>query len=215
MKTVLLTGFEPFGGDSINPSWEVVRQYQYRRIDTADVVVCQLPCVFGRSAEVLNEAIDRYRPSLVLALGLAGGRQRISVERVAINVDDARIADNSQRQPIDRPVISSGPAAYFATVPIKAMVNAMLGAGIPAEVSQSAGTFVCNHVMYALLHRLAHMSGAVRGGFIHLPYLPQQAAALANAPSMARETMAAGLEIVIQTALTVEEDLHIAGGAVS
>ncbi|WP_213992779.1 pyroglutamyl-peptidase I [Sodalis sp. dw_96] len=215
MNRVLLTGFEPFGGDGINPSWEVVKQFEGRRLGTADVAVCQLPCVFGLSAQVLNEAIDRYRPSLVLAVGLAGGRHRISVERVAINVDDARIADNNHRQPIDVPVVPGGPAAYFATVPIKAMVKSLRDAGVPAGVSQSAGTFVCNHVMYALLHRLAQMSAPVKGGFIHLPYLPQQAAAVANAPSMALETMHAGLEIALQTALTVERDLPIGGGAVS
>jgi len=215
MKTVLLTGFEPFGGERINPSWEVVKQFQQRRICGAEVMVCQLPCVFGGSDGVLNDAIDRYRPSLILAVGQAGGRQRISMERVAINVDDARIPDNRGQQPIDRPVVPGGPAAYFATVPIKAMVKALRDAGVPAEVSQSAGTFVCNHVMYALLHRLAHLPSPAKGGFIHLPYLPQQAADIPNVPSMAEETMLAGLDIAIQTALATEQDLPIGGGAIS
>lgn len=214
METVLLTGFEPFGGDRINPSWEVAKQFKQRRIGAAEVVVCQLPCVFDRSAQVLNDAIDRHRPALVLALGLAGGRQRMSVERVAINVDDARIPDNSHRQPIDRPVVAGGPAAYFATIPIKAMVNAMCDAGVPAEVSQSAGTFVCNHVMYALLHRLARWPGSAKGGFIHLPYLPRQAAFIPDMPSMAEEVMVAGVTIAIETALAREQDLPIGGGTI-
>ena len=215
MDSVLLTGFEPFGGDRINPSWEVVKQFHESRIEGRDVIAVQLPCVFGQSARALNEAIDRYRPSLILAVGQAGGRSRISVERVAINVDDARIADNNSRQPIDRPVIDGGPAAYFATLPIKAMVKAMNDGGIPAEVSQTAGTFVCNHVMYALLHRLERLAWPARGGFMHIPYLPRQAAAIANAPSMAAETVRTGLEIAIRAALAVSEDARIGGGALS
>ncbi|NDL62750.1 pyroglutamyl-peptidase I [Acerihabitans arboris] len=215
MNTVLLTGFEPFGGERVNPSWEVVKQFHERRIDDATVIACRLPCVYGRSVQVLNGLIDRHRPALVLAVGQAGGRAGLSVERVSINIDDARIADNLGQQPIDVPIVADGPAAYFATVPVKAMVQAMRDAGIPAEVSQSAGTYVCNHVMYGLLHCLAQLGYGARGGFIHTPYLPQQAAALPNAPSMAADTIAAGLDIAIRTALQTEHDLNISGGALS
>jgi len=215
MSTVLLTGFEPFDGETINPSWEVVRQLHAQHISGADIIACQLPCVFGRSIEVLNAAIESYRPAMVLSVGQAGGRQRISVERVAINVIDARIADNNGQQPIDQEIIAGGPAAYFATLPIKGMVNAMLDQGIPAEISQTAGTFVCNHVMYGLLHRLAHENYPVKGGFIHVPYLPRQAAAIANVASMSEETMLAGLRIAIQAALEIQQDLRISGGAIS
>lgn len=215
MSTVLLTGFEPFDGEIINPSWEMVKQLHAQHFSGAEIIACQLPCVFGRSIDVLNAAIDRYQPAVVLAVGQAGGRQRLSVERVAINVIDARIADNNGQQPIDQRIVADGPAAYFATLPIKGMVRAMLDQGIPAEVSQTAGTFVCNQVMYGLLHRLAHEHYPVRGGFIHVPYLPQQAAAIANVASMSEQTMLAGLRIAIQTALEIKQDIRFGGGAIS
>lgn len=176
------------------------------------VVARQLPCVFGESLAVLNGAIDALSPSLVLAVGQAGGRTDITVERVAINVDDARIADNQGQQPVDVPVVADGPAAWFSTLPIKAMVVAMRNAGIPASVSQTAGTFVCNHVMYGLLHKLRD-APAVKGGFIHIPYLPQQAAQHPGVPSMAAETVRRALEVAIATALQVESDIAVTGGA--
>ena len=212
MKTVLITGFEPFGGESVNPSWEVVSGLDNAIIAGCRVVARQLPCVFGESLAVLNGAIDALSPSLVLAVGQAGGRTDITVERVAINVDDARIADNQGQQPVDVPVVADGPAAWFSTLPIKAMVMAMRNAGIPASVSQTAGTFVCNHVMYGLLHKLRDAS-AVKGGFIHIPYLPQQAAQHPGAPSMAAETVRRALEVAIATALQVESDIAVTGGA--
>lgn len=212
MKTVLITGFEPFGGEQINPSWEVVSRLDNAIIRGCRVVARQLPCVFGESLSVLNAAIDALSPALVLAVGQAGGRSDITVERVAINVDDARIADNKGQQPVDMPIVIDGPAAWFSTLPIKAMVSAMREAGVPASVSQTAGTFVCNHVMYGLLHKLSGLS-EVKGGFIHIPYLPQQAAAHPGAPSMAAETVRQALEIAIKTALQVEKDLVVTGGA--
>ncbi|EGT0623740.1 MULTISPECIES: pyroglutamyl-peptidase I [Citrobacter] len=212
MKTVLITGFEPFGGESVNPSWEVVSGLDNVIIGGCRVVARQLPCVFGESLAVLNGAIDALSPSLVLAVGQAGGRTDITVERVAINVDDARIADNQGQQPVDVPVVADGPAAWFSTLPIKAMVVAMRNAGIPASVSQTAGTFVCNHVMYGLLHKLRD-APAVKGGFIHIPYLPQQAAQHPGVPSMAAETVRRALEVAIATALQVESDIAVTGGA--
>ena len=148
----------------------------------------------------------------MLAVGQAGGRTDITVERVAINVDDARIADNQGQQPVDVPIVADGPAAWFSSLPIKAMVVAMRNAGIPASVSQTAGTFVCNHVMYGLLHKL-HDVPAVKGGFIHIPYLPQQAAQHPGAPSMAADTVRRALEVAIATALQVESDIAVTGGA--
>ena len=212
MKTVLITGFEPFGGESVNPSWEVVSSLDNAIIGGCRVIARQLPCVFGESLAVLNAAIDALSPSLVLAVGQAGGRTDITVERVAINVDDARIADNQGQQPVDVPIVVDGPAAWFSTLPIKAMVMAMRNAGIPASVSQTAGTFVCNHVMYGLLHKLRD-APAVKGGFIHIPYLPQQAAQHPGAPSMAAETVRRALEVAIATALQVESDIAVTGGA--
>ena len=198
MKTVLITGFEPFGGESVNPSWEVVSGLDNAIIGGCRVVARQLPCVFGESLAVLNGAIDALSPSLVLAVGQAGGRTDITVERVAINVDDARIADNQGQQPVDVPVVADGPAAWFSTLPIKAMVMAMRNAGIPASVSQTAGTFVCNHVMYGLLHKLRDVPAAAQHP---------------GAPSMAAETVRRALEVAIATALQVESDIAVTGGA--
>ncbi|ECG8592212.1 pyroglutamyl-peptidase I [Salmonella enterica subsp. salamae] len=212
MKTVLITGFEPFGGETVNPSWEVVSRLDNAIIAGCRVAARQLPCVFGESLRTLYSAIDTLAPTLVLAIGQAGGRPDITVERVAINIDDARIPDNQGQQPVDIPIVAQGPAAWFSSLPIKAIVNAMREAGIPASVSQTAGTFVCNHVMYGLLHKL-RASTEVKGGFIHIPYLPRQAASHPGAPSMAAETVRLALEIAIATALQVEDDIAVTGGA--
>jgi pyroglutamyl-peptidase len=209
---LLLTGFEPFGGEATNPSWEVARALDGERIGPTQVVARRLPCVFGEARAVLDAAIDELRPELVLALGQAAGRCDFSIERVAINVDDARIADNAGAQPIDEPVIAGAPAAYFASLPIKAIVAALRDAGYPASVSQSAGTFVCNHVFFGLMHRLAGMHGA-RGGFMHLPLLPEQAARAPGQPSLPLATTIDGVRIALRCALGTQEDRRPAGGA--
>ena len=211
MQKVLITGFEPFGGERVNPSWEVVKQLNDMELAGARIIARQLPCVFGAALEALNTAIEEVQPVMVLAIGQAGGRTDITIERVAINVDDARIPDNQGKQPIDEPIVENGPAAYFSTLPIKAMVGSMREAGIPASVSQTAGTYVCNHVMYGLLHRLSDQQ-AIKGGFIHIPYLPEQAAAHPGAPSMAATTVLFALELAISIALQVEYDLKVVGG---
>lgn len=212
MQKVLITGFEPFGGERLNPSWEVVKHLNDMELVGTRIVARQLPCVFGAALEALNAAIDEVQPLMVLAVGQAGGRTDITIERVAINVDDARIPDNQGQQPVDEPIVAGGPAAYFSTLPIKAMVSSMREAGIPASVSQTAGTYVCNHVMYGLLHRLSGQR-EVKGGFIHIPYLPEQAAAHPGAPSMAASTVLFALELAVSIALQVEHDLKVAGGA--
>lgn len=212
MAGVLITGFEPFGGEAVNPSWEVVKQLDGVVIAGQPVAARQLPCVFGDALTVLNAALDELEPVLTLAIGQAGGRVDITVERVAINVDDARIPDNKGLQPIDVPIATDGPAAYFSTLPIKAIVAALRERGIPASVSQTAGTFVCNHVMYGLLHRLRDKSG-VKGGFIHIPYLPEQAAAHPGEASMAVGTVRAALETAIAVALRQDGDVKAVGGA--
>ncbi|MDC7829773.1 MULTISPECIES: pyroglutamyl-peptidase I [Pseudomonas] len=208
--TLLLTGFAPFGGEELNPSWEAVRRLDGERLGDLPVVAAQLPTAFGAALRVLDELLDRHRPTLVVAVGQAGGRAELSLERIAINVDDARIPDNAGRQPIDEPVVAGGPAAYFSTLPIKAMVHALRAAGFPAAVSQTAGTFVCNHVFYGLQHRL--QGTGVRGGFIHIPYLPAQAANQPGAPSMALETLVAGLRLALTCAATTQADLREGGG---
>ncbi len=213
-RRVLVTGFDPFGGENVNASWEAVRALEGSDLGGAVVCARRLPCVFGAALEVLCSAIDELQPELVVGVGQAGGRSEISLERVAINLDDARIADNAGGQPIDSSVVDRGPAAYFSTLPIKAIVRDLRSAGIPASVSNTAGTFVCNHVFYGLMHRLAVPAGKrpVRGGFLHVPMLPAQAAVLGDAPSMALETLVAGLRIALRTALSVTHDIVETGG---
>jgi len=212
MKTVLLTGFEPFNRETINPAWEAVRALD--GWSEADFVVHarQLPCVFGAAIDTIGAAIDELQPGLVIAVGQAGGRHDLSIERVAINVDDAPIPDNDQRQLVDQPIVADGPAAYFSTLPIKAIVQALRAGGLPASVSQTAGTFVCNHVFYGLMHHVSKRA-PMRAGFIHIPYLPQQAAAHPGAASMALADMIEGLRIAVRTALSVEADVRAAGGS--
>ena len=210
-KTVLLTGFEPFNKEVVNPAWEAVRALQGWGGEGFRVEVMQLPCVFGEANRVLKEALDRHRPDVVIAVGQAGGRVDMSAERVAINVDDAPIPDNAQCQLVDEAIVEGGPAAYFSTLPIKAIVAALRGQGVPASVSQSAGTFVCNHVFYGLMHATAGMD--VKAGFIHIPYLPQQAAAHPGAASMALAEVVRGLKIAVEVAVAGGADLRIAGGA--
>ena len=211
---ILLTGFEPFGGESVNPSWQVAQALDGDEIAGARVMAVQLPCVFGRALPALDEALQRVRPDLVLCLGQAGGRCDFSLERVAINVDDARIADNAGAQPIDEPVVPGGPAGLFGTLPIKAMVAVLQAQGLPASVSQSAGTFVCNHVFYGLMHRLQAHPG-VRGGFMHLPLLPEQAAHAPGQPSLPLAVLVEGVRLALAAAQHHGRDLKLPGGAIS
>ena len=205
--TMLVTGFEPFGGETVNPSWEVARALDGERIEDSRIVARRLPCVFGDVARTLCAAVDELQPTFVLALGQAAGRCDFSIERVAINIDDARIVDHVGVQPVDTPVIPGAPAAYFASLPIKAMVAALRAAGYPASVSQSAGTFVCNHAFFALMHALAQRRG-VRGGFMHLPLLPEQAARAQGQPSLPLGTMIDGVRVALRcVASTGDVDL--------
>ncbi len=209
---VLLTGFAPFDGETVNPSWQAVAALDGTHVADHRIVARQLPVEFGTSLAVLRDAIRDTSPTLVLCVGQAGGRAQLSIERIAINIDDARIADNAGNLPIDAPVAADGPAAYFATLPIKAILSQLRAAGIPAEISQTAGTYVCNHIFYGLMHALHDASG-VRGGFIHIPYAPEQAAQHPGAPSLPVETVTAALRIALDTALTTLQDLRIAAGA--
>lgn len=211
---LLLTGFEPFGGDSHhNPSIALAQALQGERIGGLEVVAHRLPCVFAQAPDALAEAIERCRPALVLALGQAGGRCELSLERVAINLVDARIPDNAGARPVDVPVLPGGPSAYFTTLPIKAMVAAARTAGVPAAVSYSAGSFVCNQVFYVLQHALAPASPPVPSGFLHLPLLPEQASSQAGQPSMPLATMVTGLRAMLTAALQQGEgDLRASEG---
>ncbi|WP_024820389.1 pyroglutamyl-peptidase I [Arthrobacter sp. 31Y] len=211
---ILLTGFEPFGEDTVNPSWLAAsRAGELLAAEGIAVEAVVLPCVFGESAKVLTDAIARLNPDIVVCTGLAGGRGRISLERVAINCDDARIPDNKGQRPIDEEVIPGGPAAYFSSLPIKAALRNLQIAGIKGEVSQSAGTYVCNHIFYALMHALASKPG-IRGGFVHVPYLPEQLPEGSGTPSMPLETMAEGIAAIVRTALHTRADVKLSAGAI-
>lgn len=209
---VLLTGFEPFGGEQVNPSWLVAQGHASRQIAGHRVVAACLSTTFDHALVELRKLMEVHQPALVICMGQAGGRAALSLERVAININDARIADNRGSQPIDTPVVPAGPSAYFTTLPIKAMLHALQAKGIPAEISQTAGTFVCNHVFYGLMHELAthrHMKHT-RGGFIHVPWLPEQ-----GRPAMPLELMQAGVHLAIQTVLATPHDIRLAAGALS
>ncbi|MFG6449712.1 pyroglutamyl-peptidase I [Roseateles sp. BYS180W] len=216
MKTkILLTGFEPFGGEPINPSWELAQalatSHWSEEYFTAAVHAVQLPCVFGRSLQMLDLALAQFKPDMVLAIGQAAGRSELSLERVAINVDDARIPDNAGQSPVDEPILTAGPAAYFTTLPIKAMAAAVQAEGIPAGISQTAGTYVCNHVFYGLQHRC--VASGVRSGFMHIPLLPEQAVRLPGKPSMPLALMVQGTRAALRAALAHTHDIKAVGGA--
>lgn len=171
MKRLLITGFDPFGGESINPAWEAVKLLPET---IGDCVLCKLeiPTVYGLGAQQVLQKACEVKPDAILCVGQAGGRVAVTPERVAINIRDARIDDNAGNRPVEEPVVSNGPAAYFATVPVKAMAEAITAAGFPGGVSNTAGTFVCNDVLYTLLHEFN--GTGVQVGFIHVPYLPEQ-----------------------------------------
>ncbi|CAO3427608.1 pyroglutamyl-peptidase I [Azospirillum doebereinerae] len=212
MRNILLTGFEPFGGEAINPSWEAVRRLDGWECRGHRVVAHRVPCVFGAALDALAQAVALADPVVVLCVGQAQSRSDFSVERVAINLDDARIPDNAGNQPIDVPVIADGPAAYFASLPIKAIVAAVRAAGLPASVSQTAGSFVCNHLFYGACHlRAVHRPG-LRVGFVHIPLSPAQAVRHPGSPSMAIESVDDALRIAVDTILTTGEDWKIAEG---
>lgn len=210
----LVTGFDPFGGDSVNPSSLAVSRLK-TKIGPVSVATAVLPTSYARSAAVLRDAIEETRPGIVLCVGQAGGRTELSLERVGINVQDARIPDNDRHQPIDLPVRADGPAAYFATLPVKACVAEMRKAGLPAAVSNTAGTFVCNHILYSLMDIIASHPGNMRGGFLHIPYVPEQAARLGGAPSMAVDDIVRGIEIILGTSAARATDIHTAEGRIS
>ena len=209
MQNVLLTGFEPFDKAAVNPSWEAVRQLDGVQLcEGVQMVSRCLPCAFATAAETLLQLINELHPAMVIATGLGPGRSDISVERVAINVNDARIPDNLGAQPIDIAVVDGGPAAYFSTLPIKGMVKAVREAGIAASVSQTAGTFVCNQVFYRLQHAL--VGTGVRSGFIHVPGLPD-----AGEHSMSLSTIVEGLRVAALAAWQTQVDIALSGGQVS
>lgn len=209
MKNILLTGFEPFDGQSINPSEEIAREINDATIVRHKVIGALLPCVFGAAIKELKHQIKLHEPIAVICLGQAGGRAEITPERVAINLDDARIPDNAGQQPVDKPVVKDGPAAYFSTLPIKAIVHELQRHHIPAAISPTAGSFVCNHVFYGLMHELALHRPEVRGGFIHVPFVPEQTT---DKPSLPFETMTEAVRLAIAATIEYRRDLKVTGG---
>lgn len=194
---ILLTAFEPFGGEKVNPAQEALKDVP-DVFAGAGIVKLTVPTVFGKSVETVYGAMKREKPDAVLCIGQAAGRTGLTVERVAINLEDAAIADNEGRKPVDTPVFAEGPAAYFTTLPAKAMVKKIKGAGVPASVSCTAGTFVCNHLLYGVLHHIAREFPGMRGGFIHVPYLHEQVLDKPGAPSLSREDIAKGIEAAVE-----------------
>lgn len=209
---ILISGFDPFGGEKINPAIESVKLLP-DEIKGAKIIKVEIPTVARKSLKKLEEVIEIEKPDVVLSVGQAGGRTDISVERVGINMDDFRIKDNEGNQPIDEKIAKDGPDAYLVTIPIKAMVQKMIENKIPASVSNTAGTFVCNHVCYGMAHLASTKYPNMRTGFVHIPFLPEQVVDKRNMPSMPLELIAKGLEYAIEAIVENKEDIKIEGGA--
>ena len=193
---VLLTAFNPFGGESVNPAQEAVEAVA-DKVAGAEVVKLVVPTVFGKSIETVHEAMKKENPDVTFCIGQAGGRVGLTPERVAINLNDARIEDNEGNQPVDEPIFEDGRTAYFPSLPVKAMVQKIKDAGVPASVSYTAGTFVCNHLMYGVLYYIDKEFPGMKGGFMHVPYLHEQAVNRANTPSLSKEDIVKGIEAAI------------------
>ncbi len=210
---VLVTGFEPFGGESVNPSFEAVKNLDHT-IAGAQIIKAQIATVFNKSIHQLEKLIIKEQPDIVICVGQAGGRYDISIERIGINIDDARIKDNEGNQPIDKPIFEDGENAYFSNLPVKAMVREVKNANIPASVSNTAGTFVCNHIFYALLYLIHKKYPEIRGGFIHVPFCAHQIINKPNTPYMDIDKITEGLKYAIKAAIEHREDIKTTGGTI-
>lgn len=214
---ILVTGFDPFGGEKINPALETIKRLPDTILGT-QIIKLEIPTVVGKSLAKITEAVEKENPDVVLSIGQAGGRSEITVERVGINIDDCRIPDNEGNQPIDEPVIKGGPAAYFVTVPIKAIVENIKAHNIPASISNTAGTFICNHVCYGVAHLAAARTAAgkpMKSGFIHIPFLPEQVIGKpALTPSMSLETIVSGITHALEAIVEHGSDIKVSGGKI-
>jgi len=210
--TFLVTGFTPFNGEKINPSWQIVKALP-GAISGYKIIKLRVPTEFGRSINVVIKAIDKLKPDIVLCLGQAGGRAQMSVERVAINVNDARIVDNAGVQPTDEAIAEDAPAAYFCTLPVKAMMQSMLDQNIPAEVSNTAGTFVCNHLIFGVLHHIALRQYPIRAGFMHVPFVDSQVVGRDDVPSLTLPAMIEATKAAIIAAIKHRADIKTIDGA--
>lgn len=209
----LITGFDPFGGEPVNPALEAVKLMK-DEIAGAKIIKLEIPTVFRKSVEKIHEMMKAEQPDVVLSIGQAGGRFGVTPERVAINVDDARIKDNEGNQPVDTPIFTDGEAAYFSNLPVKAMVEAIKNKGLPSTLSNSAGTFVCNHVMYGVLYYIHKEFPNVRGGFIHVPFITDQVVTKPNVASMALADITEALESAVEAIVKNQKDIHAIGGEI-
>ena len=210
---VLITGFDAFGGEPVNPAEEAVKMIS-NKIAGAEVIKVIIPTVQNKSVEAIERAIEEHNPDIVISVGQAGGRYDITPERVAINIDDYRIKDNEGNQPIDAVIQSDGQAAYFSNLPVKAMVKHMNEHNIPATLSNTAGTFVCNHVMYGILYMIDKKYPNIKGGFIHIPYMTSQVMDKKNTPFMSLTDIVKGLELAIEACVIYDEDIKAIGGEI-
>lgn len=208
---ILVTGFDPFGGEKVNPAIESVKLLP-NKIKDAEIIKLEIPTVVRKSLAKIKEAIEEHDPDVILSIGQAGGRYDLSIERIGINIDDCRIPDNEGNQPIDEVIYEDGSNAYFATVPVKAMVKKIREAGIPASVSNTAGTFICNHVLYGVAYEVAKNYKGKKSGFIHIPYLPEQVINKPSTASMPVETIKKGLISAIEAIIEYDEDIKAIGG---
>lgn len=209
----MITGFDPFGGEPVNPALEAVKLMK-DEIAGAKIIKLEIPTVFRKSVEKIHEMMKAEQPDVVLSIGQAGGRFGVTPERVAINVDDARIKDNEGNQPVDTPIFTDGEAAYFSNLPVKAMVEAIKNKGLPSTLSNSAGTFVCNHVMYGVLYYIHKEFPNVRGGFIHVPFITDQVVTKPNVASMALADITEALEAAVEAIVKNQKDIHAIGGEI-
>ena len=210
---ILVTGFDPFGGEPINPAIESVKRLP-DNIAGAEIIKLEIPTVRKKSLEKIEKAINEHNPDVILSIGQAGGRFDISIERVGINLDDFRIPDNEGNQIIDEPIFPDGENSYFVKLPVKAMVQNVQKNNIPASVSYTAGTFVCNHVLYGVLYLIEKKYKGKKSGFIHIPFLPQQVVDKRNTPSMELNTIIKGLTAAIEAIVKNNEDIKEVGGTV-
>lgn len=208
---LLLTAFDPFGGERINPAQEAVKLVS-EQVGNVQIIKHDVPTVFGKSVEVVTDIIAQHHPDAVLCIGQAGGRAGLTPERVAINLDDAPIPDNAGNQPVDTAIFADGQNAYFSTLPVKAMAAAIRDAGLPAYISYTAGTFVCNHLMYGVLYTLEKLYPGVRGGFMHVPLIPSQVNGAKRVPSMPVKDIAKGIEAAIKAIEAYETDICVPEG---
>ncbi len=210
---ILVSGFDPFAGEKINPAIEAVKVLP-DKIKGAEIIKIEIPTVVGKSVDKLEEKIEEVMPDVVISVGQAGGRSDVTVERVAINVDDFRIKDNEGNQPIDEKIVEDGADAYFLTLPIKSIVENIKSANIPASVSNTAGTFICNHVAYKIAYLQATKYQNMRTGFIHIPFIPEQVVNKPNAPSMSLGTIEKALEKAIEAIIDNDTDIKVVGGEI-